>query len=63
MKARQQWEYLARSFSAFMVNVPLETDMNKLGNDGWELSCIVPWNNSSVMVFKRPVTIEDKVDA
>jgi len=50
---RQQWQYRVVTSNAAEEPTPSESDLNALGQDGWELVGIVQLPAKTQFVFKR----------
>jgi hypothetical protein len=51
----KKWEYKTTGLDGSSISAQL----NRLGNDGWELVAVTPVINAqSVLIFKRPVPPE-----
>lgn len=48
----QYWEYKIAELNSFHMNA--ENKLNSLGQEGWELVCVLPENLHAI--FKRPDT-------
>jgi hypothetical protein len=50
----QRWEYKARNL-AKVAGISLETDFNKLGQQGWEFVAMATGGRQGYAIFKRPL--------
>lgn len=49
VREQPRWEYQQIHYA----EQPADSDLNALGDDGWELAAIYPQETGIVMVFKR----------
>ena len=50
---QMQWEYICETFDGF---AELSKELNKLGNDGWEVIAVLPKTETmpNAIIAKRP---------
>lgn len=53
LPVQQRWQYKIVTYPQTEASVPTEADLNTLGEQGWELTGVLPAGDSTHFYFKR----------